>query len=486
MLRIFYVAIVMILLLCNPSSHVYAQESASLDKVFNFSDRLIRHAKLKTDKLSANIDRQMRKQLQAFERSEARMKKKLAVIDSAGTARVSGEGASTYDSLYRQTKNIEHLSSEQRVYIPYLDSLKGSLSFLQQHADRLSPAQKKQLDASLGSVRQLEDKLTQSMQIKTLIKERRQQIASFLTENPALAKSVAKEFDSYRKQYYYYSQQLHDYKEMWKDPARCEKKALSLLNQVPTFHHFMKEHSMLASLFRLPADYGTAASLDGLQTRDAIQQRIQAFASAGGPAASQMMEQNLQSAKGQLKNIKDKLSNIGGGDDTDADMPDFKPNSQKTKTFLQRLEYGTNFQTARSSTYFPTTADVGISIGYKLNDKNIVGVGVSYKFGLGTNISHIFFSNQGVGLRSFIDYKLKGSFFVSGGVEYNYQQHFHRLAHIEDLSKWQQSGLLGISKIVSLKTKFCKKTTVQLFWDFLSYYQAPKTQPLKFRVGYKF
>jgi hypothetical protein len=51
---------------------------------------------------------------------------------------------------------------------------------------------------------------------------------------------------------------------------------------------------------------------------------------------------------------------------------------------------------------------------------------------------------------------------------------------------WQESGLLGISKIISVKSKLFKKTKVQLLWDFLSYQQLPRSQPLKFRVGYNF
>jgi len=35
-----------------------------------------------------------------------------------------------------------------------------------------------------------------------------------------------------------------------------------------------------------------------------------------------------------------------------------------------------------------------------------------------------------------------------------------------------------------LKTKFLKKTKMQLLWDFMSYDQKPRTQPIVFRIGY--
>ncbi len=57
---------------------------------------------------------------------------------------------------------------------------------------------------------------------------------------------------------------------------------------------------------------------------------------------------------------------------------------------------------------------------------------------------------------------------------------------INNLDDWQQSGLVGVSKIVSLKSKMFKKTKLQLLWDFLSYQQVPRTQALKFRLRYAF
>ena len=47
-----------------------------------------------------------------------------------------------------------------------------------------------------------------------------------------------------------------------------------------------------------------------------------------------------------------------------------------------------------------------------------------------------------------------------------------------------EAGLLGISKVVSIKSKLFKKTRVMLLWDMLSYQQVPRTQPVVFRIGY--
>ena len=168
-------------------------------------------------------------------------------------------------------------------------------------------------------------------------------------------------------------------------------------------------------------------------------------------------------------------------------MPEgFKPNEQKTKSFLQRLEYGTNLQTVKASSFFPTTTDVGLSVGYKLNDKSVIGIGGSYKLGLGRGWDAIKFSSEGMGLRSYIDWKIKGSFWISGGYDMNYHTAFSNFDQLKDRNAWQRSGLLGLSKMVSVKSKFFKKTKAQLLWDFLSQQQVPRTQAVIFRINYNF
>jgi hypothetical protein len=248
---------------------------------------------------------------------------------------------------------------------------------------------------------------------------------------------------------------------------------------------------MLASLFRMPGDPNDPnymASLAGLQTRASVNLLIQNQLSSGGPNAQQQLQNNLQQAQSQLNELKNKILNsplgAGGGSSDDVIPENFKPNSQKTKSFLQRVELGTNFQSQKSTNYFPVTSDIGLSVGYKLNDNSIIGIGASYKLGWGSGWNNIRLSSQGAGIRSFIDWKIKGSFWITGGYEQNYKTAFRYIDQLRNYSAWQTSGLIGLSKTVSVKTKFFKKTKLQLLWDFLSYRQVPRGQPVVFRVGY--
>lgn len=75
---------------------------------------------------------------------------------------------------------------------------------------------------------------------------------------------------------------------------------------------------------------------------------------------------------------------------------------------------------------------------------------------------------------------------MTGGYEMNYRSGFQRIAEFKNKSAWQESGLIGMSKVLDLRSKILKKTKVQLLWDFLSYRQVPKPATVLLRIGYNF
>jgi hypothetical protein len=440
----------------------------------------------KAEQLEQKLDKKSTKTLQQFQKQEARIKRKLARLDSLKARQIFGDAEARYIQLEQKLQNTGSLKQ----YIPSLDTLSTSLQFLQQNPQLLSQTKEAQqkLKEALGKLGGLEGRFQKAEEIKKFLKERRQYLRAQLSQRNI--GRFTKAFKQLNKQAYYYSQQLNEYKALLKDHTKAEKKALALLSKTKLFRDFMRKNSQLASLFRLPGDPNDPAAqvnLAGLQTRAQVNNLIQQQLAAGGSGAWQQLQQNLQQAQSQLDQLKSKMSRLGAGPAGNSDdlVPEgFKPNNQKTKSFLQRLELGTNIQSQKASGYFPVTSDIGLSVGYKLNDKSIVGIGASYKLGLGQDIRHINLTHQGAGLRSFVDWKIKGSWWVSGGYEMNYRSRFSSIAQLQNLNQWQQSGLVGMSKVVSLKTKFFKKTKLQLLWDMLSYQQVPRGQPVVFRVGY--
>jgi hypothetical protein len=169
-----------------------------------------------------------------------------------------------------------------------------------------------------------------------------------------------------------------------------------------------------------------------------------------------------------------------------ADMPNFTPDQTKTKSLKKRLTYGIDMQTTRGNTLMPNYSDIALTVGIKLTDRFTTGLGLSYKLGYGKDIGHIKFSSEGVGIRSYVDWKIKKSFYLSGGAELNYLSAFSNLKELKDYPAWKKSALLGISKTVSLKTKFFKNTKVSVLYDFLHAMQIPKGQTIVIRAGYNF
>jgi len=461
-------------------ANVFSQDSAQYKNSGSVSSRYIQSVSKKTNELEQKLDKKSQKALAQLQKQEARMKKKLTKIDSAAAKNIFSNAGDKYKELEQRLTN-----PSIKQYIPGLDTISTSLKFLQQNSDLLNQSKeiKEKLADAMNKVKGLESQLQKAEDLKQFLKERRQ----FLKEQ--LSKfGFAKELKKVNKQVYYYSQQLNEYKAILNDPKKIERKAIELLSKTKLFKDFMQKNSMLASLFRMPGDPNDPnymASLAGLQTRASVQQLIQNQLAAGGPNAQQQLQANLQQAQSQLQQLKDKVIKAGGGS-SDAELPDFKPNNQKTKSFLQRLELGTNIQSQKSTNFFPVTSDIGLSLAFRLSDKSLIGIGASYKLGWGSGWNNINLSHQGVGLRSFIDWKLKGSFYISGGYEQNYKAEIRNITQLQDYSAWQHSGLIGMSKVVSVKSKLFKKTKVQLLWDFMSYQQVPRAQPIVFRVGYNF
>ncbi len=441
------------------SAFCYSQDSTKLIHQY------ISGVTAKATSLNQQLNKKSEDALRSLERIEAKMKRKLARIDSAKAKQL-------FPGLQ---KNIE---SKAGPYIPSLDSMSTALAFL---GDNAALARVKELQAQFGK----------ADRIKKLLEDRRKYLKDELAKL-----GFAKELKKLNKQVYYYSAQVNEYKSLLKDKRKRERKALELLSQNKQFKEFMRKNSQLASLFRLPGnnDLSTPANLAGLQTRAQVNNLIQQQIGAGG---RQQLTQNVQAAQSQLQQLKNKIISKGGGSSDDIMPEGFRPNSQKTKKFWDRLEYGTNLQTVRGTGLLPVTSDLGLSLGYRLKKEVIIGFGASYKLGWGKNIRNINITHQGMGVRSFLDIKIPspkggagGGLWISGGYEMNYRPALNNVMFSSPAGRgqeavaWQQSGLIGLSKVVSVRSKFFKKTKLQLLWDFLSYEQVPVTQPIVFRVGY--
>ena len=466
------------------------------DRVLDFPGKLFNKLRTNTDQMQQRLVSQSQKYVRQMAKREARVKAKLYKIDSAKAIALFSASDAKYQSYLSnlQSGAPPSNSGATQQYLSSLDSLHTSLSFLQNNPSLLSSAKDvASLDQSLASVQQLQARFNQTGDIQQYVAQREQLLKSQLGSY-----GFGKELNGLNSQAYYYQQQLQQYKELLHDKAKLKQKAIDELTKLPAYQAFMQKNSMIAKLFGLPEGYESGSAITSLQTKGMVQQMISqlgggnasangsAGASSGGTGSAQFEQQQLNGAQASLGQLQNKVTQLALPSSTQGSltMPDFQPNTQKTKTFLQRLEYGLQIQTQKSSIQLPTTANIGLKVGYKFSEKATAGIGASYILGLGNGLNHFGLSNQGVGLQSYFDIKAKSSIWITGGLEYNYFQAFSKFSQLKSINAWQQSGLIGIEKKYKLSPK--RQGNLQLLYDLLYRQHTPFSQPILFRTGINF
>jgi hypothetical protein len=469
-------SVVMLLLLPVLS---WCQDSTTLyQRAMDFPDKLFHALNRKSDKIQQRLDKSAQKYLARLQKEELKLQKQVAKKDSSAAKELFGNVSARYDSLQAASSQS---GANGGAYSAHLDSMRSALQFFQkQNTTELSPAIRDKMQGVLQNYGQVQGKLNQTNLIETQLKERQQLLKDKLAQLGLL-----KEAKKYQQQVFYYRAQVEEYKNSFESPDKAEAKLMGIALKFPAFVKFFNRFSVLGTLFNLPGgDDLSQTAMNGLQTRSMITQDLQQRLGTG-PNVQGMMNSSISEAQNSLDKVKDKLRQLGNsGSGSDVEMPDFRGNPQHTKSFLHRLETGMNLQSTKSNTFLPTTSDLGVSLGYKITSGATVGIGASYKMGWGKDIRHMSFTHEGVGLRSFAEWKWKKSLWISGGGEVNYLSAFKSVSQLNNYSGWQKSALLGLSKKYQMSKKF--KGDVKLLYDFLWREQVPAGKAIVLRTGYNF
>jgi hypothetical protein len=459
------------------------EEAQNLKQV---PDKYIKELNSKMDLYNKRMMQKTVKTLQKLSKWENKIHGLLLKTSPQIAQQLFGNGQETFGTMLQKIQQGQAVTQNyQADYDAYMDKVSTNLKYLQQRKNELDSNVVKPVAEANDKMAALTKEEDNTEAVQQFIKTRRKQLMNGAMQYIQSSKYLA----NINQESFYYIETMKNYKELFSDPDKAEQAAEGIINKIPAFQQFTQQNSILSSLFGLSpnnTDGSTQTAFAGIQSRANVQNMIQQRIPTSGPNADQSITQNIQNAQDQLGGVKDKLNELGGGSSADLNMPDgFKPNMQKTKTFLQRIEYGFNIQFAKSNSFLPASSDIAATIGYKLSDKNTIGVGIAYDLGLGSggSLKNISLSSQGIGLRSYIDLKLKGSIWITGGYEQNYQSAFTKFSQLQDISAWQQSGLIGITKKYKVGNK---SSNMQVLWDFLSYSQVPQTPPIKFRLGYTF
>lgn len=454
--------------LCS-SNISFAQDSSSV----NFSKRALSQVNSKVSRAENQLKRRSEKALSLWIRQEIRIRDKLKLSDPEAASRIFDSSLDSMKQMSRALtqKNIPQVN--KIVCSNYLDTLTNVFSFLKNNKVNANSGSIGLMNKGSQNLEQLAGKIDYSEKIKVYMLERKKLLIAELNNNLLFARQLRE----LKQQAFYYSERLRDITESIKDKKKAEAKALEIVRNIPAFQEFMSKHSQFASLFNFGDN--AAQSLAGMQTRTQVESLIQERISGSGPNAMALLNQQMDQARSKINDLKEKFPALGNS----GEMPDFKPNEMKSKSLIQRLEFGSNIQFQRSNQFYPTTSDLAGQVAYKFHKSGSAGLGLSYKLGMGTGFNDVHFSGQGMGLRSFIDWKLKDTYFLSGGYEQNYQPAYTGVP--DGLGqKWTQSALLGMSKKYKINTKV--NGNLALLFDFLYNQHIPRTDPVKLRFGYAF
>lgn len=456
---------------CAQNPHSWNERA---DQLIELPDKLLVKVGQQASKAEKRLQQQSQKYLARIKKQEKRLYAALYKKDSAQAKALFGNIDSIYAQMEQATAELAQNSGpRQHYYHGRLDSVQTSLRFLaQEQLPGVKAKLPKQLPSALGSYNQLQSQLTQSTYLEQQLLERRQQLLQKLSNS-----GLGKQLQAYQQQVQYYQQQLRQAKELLDQPDKLARQLLAYATKLPLFRSFMEKHSVFAAIFPQPDPIVSLTMPGSMQTRSALQSQMGSTLGTANPQAA--LQQGMGQAEGHLQSLKDRLSAGSFGDA--GEMPTTKTNEEKTRSLWKRLEWGGNLQSARATNLFPTTSDLGLSLGYKLNSKSVVGIGASYKLGWGSDWRNVRMTHEGVGLRSFLDWRLKGSFWMSGGAELNHLQRIEDLGLLKDPGNWQQSALIGITRNFKVGKM---KTDARLLYDFLWRQQVPRTQPVVFRVGY--
>jgi hypothetical protein len=277
--------------------------------------------------------------------------------------------------------------------------------------------------------------------------------------------------------------QIQEFKNLMENPTPKVESLIDRAVQQQGFEGFFMQHAELSKLFRSPSlNIGNNTPDPGLQTVAQLEKHIQdKFGSSGKSLLAKQQQTGQQAVSGVQADMLNTILGKGINGNTENQV-----NTESVKPASKRLSFATDIKSQRSNGWIPAFSEIGINVGYRLSPRFISGLGIAGRVGWGKSLNDFKVSMEGIGLRSFIDYKIKGGFYATGGFEAVYDPVPDPQSRVTSFPQWQKNGLIGIKKGFRIKNGFIKGASMKLMWNYLSYTQRGVVQPFDFRMGYDF
>lgn len=448
-----------------PTENTVINEGVIPEKFTTSLHKKVNNAEQQLQKASAKALRKLQKQ-------ERKLYKAMLQQNPEAAQAILGVGI---DSLAKEQLSAGDVSNKMEGFHPWVDSMRASLQFLQTDsgARLCMPNVVKQLSIVKAQLQKLQNQLAGADKLQAIIADRQQLMRQSFLQYPSVQKLLGK----YAKQAYYYKAKLIEYKTLLSNCKKAEATAFNVLRKIPAFKKFISKYSYLGNLL--------SPSINNVASYGQTNNYVAALVSSNGPAAMQQIRDNIQAGQNQLEQLKAKLSSAqlaGGGSSND--IPTFKANEMRKKSFFKRLSFGTNYQFTAARGTAPQMLDLGVQVAYQFNKNKQAGIGLGYRLGMGKSIRQLALSSEGLSMRSFFDLRIKGGIYASGGLELQYNTRFYQLRQLQLREQWNQLALIGISKKMNLGKKAGAGISVQ--YNIFAH-QQPATSPwvIRYHIGMK-
>lgn len=275
------------------------------------------------------------------------------------------------------------------------------------------------------------------------------------------------------KESYYFTQRLNDIKNELLKKSKLDFDVLNGLVKDPGFAAHFQSNSSIAGINKIPQNWGN--DIMGLQTQTIVKELQNLDLKTLKGDALDAVKENTKDGVEKIQEMKSDFPQLSCAND----IPDFKPNPLKTKSFGSRLKFGLDFQFKHADDVLPVGFIGGGSVSYQLSKKSSFGIGLLSQKDFKAIKDEKKHNFDLVTIRSELETKLRGLIFL--GVNY---ERLYDLPKFEIANRNSDSFLAGL--IIKYKMKTFAGFQISFLYDFLYEKHQPVGQPLIYRIGYKF
>lgn len=463
-----------ILLLC---LQVRAQED---ERVIYYGKKYLNLNIRSTEKCNQRVQRQQQKLLKQLKCKERKFAKRLKRQDSVAFLTYQQDPI-TFDSIgkMQQTDSATRLQRSKRYASSSIDSLRRINAFIESKANVVGTPSEPN-SAYSHKMNTESTKAGYNQYLGDLIQKRTKNLKNI----NASTKGGIKGFAGIDKSVFYSNEKVKVFQQIKDEPSRLEEKSLEYLQGHEGFDNCLKGNPGGMEALAGKGIDATALQKMGYQTKQQMNAQLQKKLGGSGGGIQQQMSKDvakwqdkanklMTAGKGvrqksqELRNSQSSLKRFGK-----IDKPSFKVNPMKAQPLTRRIEKQINWQTTRATLDGkPAIFQVSAMAGYKHTPNLTYGVGIAPSIGLGQNWSNIRISFEGLGLRSFAEWKWIYGIGLYAGYERTYKMaafddkttETNLVPNKHNTAIYNEAIVAGLTKTYSINEKW--SGSIQVLYD---------------------